>query len=104
MAERRPRLISPATPVAASRRRTTERVLPADRAVPRYLGTGRYLIVQTIVIVVRSAVKTIPFIPHFDPYTFMFLMFILSLQAADAAPLTRSRRIARTTATGRTRC
>jgi uncharacterized membrane protein len=55
--------------------------------VARFLGTGRYLIMQTIAIIVWVLVNTVPGFPHFDPYTFTFLTLILSLQAAYAAPL-----------------
>jgi uncharacterized membrane protein len=88
MAERRPRLDQPRDP----RRSFAPKYDPEafgrwPERVARYLGTGRYLVVQTVVIVVWFAVNTIPFIPHFDPYTFTFLTLILSLQAAYAAPL-----------------
>ena len=88
MAERRGRLDQPRTPGRALRPsydpeafgRWTERVA-------RFLGTGRYLVVQTILIIIWVVVNTIPGIKHFDPYTFTFLTLILSLQAAYAAPL-----------------
>jgi uncharacterized membrane protein len=53
----------------------------------RFLGTGRYLVAQTVLIVVWLAMNTIPGLPHFDPYAFLFLTLILSLQAAYSAPL-----------------
>lgn len=53
----------------------------------RFLGTGRYLLYQTITIVLWLLINTVPGIPHFDPYTFTFLTLMLSLQAAYAAPL-----------------
>jgi uncharacterized membrane protein len=88
MVERRPRLDQPHDP----RRSFTPRYDPEafsrwTERFARYLGTGRYLIVQTVVIIVWFAVNTIPDIPHFDPYTFTFLTLVLSLQAAYAAPL-----------------
>ena len=60
--------------------RSTERIA-------RFLGTGRYLVYQTVMIFVWIVVNTVPGIAHFDPYTFTFLTLILSLQAAYAAPL-----------------
>ena len=88
MAERRPRLDQPRDP----RRTFAPRYDPEafgrwTERFARYLGTGRYLVVQTGVIIVWFAVNTIPDIPHFDPYTFTFLTLVLSLQAAYAAPL-----------------
>jgi uncharacterized membrane protein len=55
--------------------------------VARFLGTGRYLIVQTVFIAVWLSVNAIPGLPHFDPYAFLFLTLLLSLQAAYSAPL-----------------
>ena len=58
--------------------------------IARYLGTGRYLVVQTIVIIIWIVWNVV--FPKgsalgFDPYTFTFLTLVLSLQAAYAAPL-----------------
>ncbi len=56
--------------------------------VARFLGTGRYLIVQTVVIILWIGWNTLtPKDWHFDPYAFLFLTLILSLQAAYSAPL-----------------
>ncbi|MCW2539664.1 MAG: hypothetical protein JWN95_1389 [Frankiales bacterium] len=89
MAERRPRLDQPNLPrrlrVAVDQEafgRLTERVA-------RFLGTGRYLIVQSFLIVIW-VVWNIVFRNgslHFDKYPFIFLTLILSLQAAYSAPL-----------------
>jgi uncharacterized membrane protein len=57
----------------------------------RFLGTGRYLVVQTVVVIAWIAWNTLA--PHnlrFDPWSptkFIFLTLILSLQASYAAPL-----------------
>jgi uncharacterized membrane protein len=53
----------------------------------RFLGTGRFLIYQTAQIVLWIGFNAIPGLPHFDPYAFLFLTLMLSLQAAYAAPL-----------------
>ncbi len=55
--------------------------------VARFLGTGRYLIIQTFFILTWVFVNAVPGLPHFDPYAFLFLTLILSLQAAYSAPL-----------------
>jgi uncharacterized membrane protein len=56
--------------------------------VARFLGTGRYLVYQSIAIIVWLLYKVLaPKDWRFDPYTFTFLTLILSLQAAYAAPL-----------------
>jgi uncharacterized membrane protein len=57
--------------------------------VARFLGTGRYLVVQTV-IVFLWVIWNIVFQHgplHFDRYPFIFLTLILSLQAAYSAPL-----------------
>jgi uncharacterized membrane protein len=61
--------------------RSTERIA-------RFLGTGRYLVYQSLIIVlwiVWNAV--VPKHLRFDPYPLQFLTLILSLQAAYSAPL-----------------
>ncbi|GAB2469541.1 DUF1003 domain-containing protein [Jatrophihabitans fulvus] len=55
--------------------------------IARFLGTGRYLVIQTVIIILWLVYNTLPGVPHFDPYTFTFLTLVLSLQAAYAAPL-----------------
>lgn len=88
MAERRARLDQPNTPRRGlwvsydpeAFGRTTE-------TIARFLGTGRYLVVQTIIIIVWMAENAIPGLPHFDEYPYQFLTLVLSLQAAYAAPL-----------------
>ncbi|HVV13252.1 DUF1003 domain-containing protein [Amycolatopsis sp.] len=53
----------------------------------RFLGTGRYLVIQTAIIVIWVVGNAIPGIPHPDQYPFLFLTLALSLQASYAAPL-----------------
>jgi uncharacterized membrane protein len=57
--------------------------------IARFLGTGRYLIIQTIMIIIwviwNIVFRNGPL--HFDKYPFIFLTLILSLQAAYSAPL-----------------
>jgi uncharacterized membrane protein len=56
--------------------------------IARFLGTGRYLVYQTVAIVLWLGYNVVaPKDWRFDPYTFTFLTLILSLQAAYAAPL-----------------
>ena len=55
--------------------------------IARFLGTGRYLVGQTVVISMWVISNTVPGLPHFDPYPLGFLTLVLSLQAAYAAPL-----------------
>jgi uncharacterized membrane protein len=55
--------------------------------VARFLGTGRYLLLQSGIIVLWVIGNVIPGIPHPDNYPFLFLTLALSLQASYAAPL-----------------
>jgi uncharacterized membrane protein len=57
-----------------------------SESIARFLGTGRYLVIQSIVVVTWVIVNI--FKPlQFDGYPFIFLTLILSLQASYAAPL-----------------
>jgi uncharacterized membrane protein len=53
----------------------------------RFLGTGRFLVLQTGLIVLWVVGNVIPGFPHPDNYPFLFLTLALSLQASYAAPL-----------------
>ena len=57
-----------------------------SESIARFLGTGRYLVIQSFVVVTWVIVTIYePF--QFDGYPFIFLTLILSLQASYAAPL-----------------
>ena len=53
----------------------------------RFLGTGRYLGIQTVIVLVWIALNLLSFIHHWDPYPFILLNLAFSTQAAYAAPL-----------------
>ncbi|MFE3829724.1 DUF1003 domain-containing protein [Streptomyces sp. NPDC059092] len=56
--------------------------------VARFLGTGRFIVWMTLVIIVWLGWNiTAPVYLRFDPYPFIFLTLVLSLQASYAAPL-----------------
>src|SRR5690348_13927502 len=55
--------------------------------VARFLGTGRFLAGQTVLVVIWIALNTAGFIGHWDPYPFILLNLAFSTQAAYAAPL-----------------
>jgi uncharacterized membrane protein len=55
--------------------------------IARFLGTGRFLLVQSTIIVLWVVGNAIPGFPHPDEYPFLFLTLALSLQASYAAPL-----------------
>ena len=57
-----------------------------SEAIARFLGTARYLVIQSIIVIVWVVVNVLNIAP-FDDYPFIFLTLILSLQASYAAPL-----------------
>ncbi|OMC02064.1 hypothetical protein A5733_26205 [Mycobacterium sp. NS-7484] len=56
-------------------------------SIARFLGTGRYLAIQTIIVVVWIALNIGVFAFQWDPYPFILLNLAFSTQAAYAAPL-----------------
>jgi uncharacterized membrane protein len=59
-----------------------------SEAIARFIGTGRFLLYMTVVIVVWIAWNIVmPDDWKFDQYPFIFLTLALSLQASYAAPL-----------------
>ena len=84
----RQRLDTPRT----RRRRFTPRVdIEAvgrySESIARFLGTGRYLAMQTVMVIVWIAFNLIAVSLRFDPYPFILLNLAFSTQAAYAAPL-----------------
>jgi uncharacterized membrane protein len=55
--------------------------------IARFLGTGRFLAVQTIIVVVWIALNVAAVNLRWDPYPFILLNLAFSTQAAYAAPL-----------------
>ncbi|GAA1075428.1 DUF1003 domain-containing protein [Tsukamurella spumae] len=55
--------------------------------VARFLGTGRYLAIQTVIVVVWVIINISWIALRFDPYPFILLNLAFSTQAAYAAPL-----------------
>jgi uncharacterized membrane protein len=58
-----------------------------SEGVARFLGTGRFLAGQSVLVVVWIAFNTVGFVSHWDPYPFILLNLAFSTQAAYAAPL-----------------
>jgi uncharacterized membrane protein len=56
-------------------------------AVARFFGTPQYLIGQTVIVIVWIALNGFALLLRFDPYPFILLNLVFSLQAAYAAPL-----------------
>ena len=55
--------------------------------IARFLGTGRFLAVQTIIVIVWIALNVFAVRLRWDPYPFILLNLAFSTQAAYAAPL-----------------
>jgi uncharacterized membrane protein len=55
--------------------------------VARFLGTGRYLLIQTVIVIVWIFLNIGVFAFEWDPYPFILLNLAFSTQAAYAAPL-----------------
>jgi uncharacterized membrane protein len=58
-----------------------------SEGIARFLGTGRFIVGQTIIVVVWIILNSVAFINHFDPYPYILLNLAFSTQAAYAAPL-----------------
>jgi uncharacterized membrane protein len=58
-----------------------------SEAAARFLGTGRYLVGQSLFVVVWLALNIVGGVKHWDPYPFILLNLAFSTQAAYAAPL-----------------
>jgi uncharacterized membrane protein len=52
-----------------------------------FLGTGRYLAIQTIIVLIWIAINAAVAVWRWDPYPFILLNLMFSTQAAYAAPL-----------------
>ncbi|CDO90046.1 hypothetical protein AWC29_04475 [Mycobacterium triplex] len=81
------RLYTPRTSRGLSLRVDPEAVGQSTEAIARFFGTGRYLLIQTVVVVVWIAINLAAASLRFDPYPFILLNLAFSTQAAYAAPL-----------------
>ncbi len=55
--------------------------------IARFLGTGRFLAAQTVIVMVWITLNLAALTRHWDPYPFILLNLAFSTQAAYAAPL-----------------
>jgi len=56
-------------------------------SVVRTMGSWKFILTQTVILTFWTILNFIVFIEHWDPYPFILLNLILSLQAAYAAPM-----------------
>ncbi|TQM30772.1 DUF1003 domain-containing protein [Nocardia bhagyanarayanae] len=64
-----------------------EALARSSERVARFLGTGRYLALQTIVVIIWILLNVFVVALRWDPYPFILLNLAFSTQAAYAAPL-----------------
>ncbi|GBE64314.1 membrane protein [Mycobacterium sp. MFM001] len=83
----RQRLYTPRTSRLLAPRVDPEAVGQVTESVARFFGTGRYLLLQTVVVVVWIVVNVFAVSLRWDPYPFILLNLAFSTQAAYAAPL-----------------
>lgn len=56
-------------------------------AVANGMGSWRFIIIQSVFVVIWMGLNVIGYISHWDPYPFILLNLIFSTQAAYAAPV-----------------
>jgi uncharacterized membrane protein len=86
MVKRREDLTSP----RATRRRVqydSDAIGRFSETVARFFGTGRFLAIQTVIVVAWIAINVTVISLQWDPYPFILLNLVFSTQAAYAAPL-----------------
>ncbi|ORA23196.1 DUF1003 domain-containing protein [Mycobacterium aquaticum] len=83
----RQRLDTPRTTRGLGLHVDVEAVGRFSESIARFLGTGRYLAIQTIIVIVWIALNLVSIKLQWDPYPFILLNLAFSTQAAYAAPL-----------------
>ena len=83
----RQRLDTPLTSRRRSLNLDPEAVGRYSESVARFLGTGRYLLWQTVFVIVWISLNLFAVRLRWDPYPFILLNLAFSTQAAYAAPL-----------------
>jgi uncharacterized membrane protein len=81
------RLYTPRTSRGISLRLDSETVGQSTETLARFFGTGRYLLIQTVIVIIWIAFNLVAVEQRFDPYPFILLNLAFSTQAAYAAPL-----------------
>ena len=87
MSDPRQRLDTPRTSRRPSLNFNPEAVGRYSEAIARFLGTGRYLMWQTVLVIVWITLNLFAVGLRWDPYPFILLNLAFSTQAAYAAPL-----------------
>jgi uncharacterized membrane protein len=58
-----------------------------SESIARYLGTARFLVIQTVIVGIWIVLNSLAVAWRWDPYPFILLNLAFSTQAAYAAPL-----------------
>lgn len=56
-------------------------------SVAKGMGSWKFIIWQTVIVLIWMALNVVAFVKHWDPYPFILLNLIFSTQAAYAAPI-----------------
>jgi uncharacterized membrane protein len=83
----RPRLYTPRRSRVVAPRVDAEAVGQFTESIARFFGTGTYLLLQSMVVLVWIALNVTAVSLRWDPYPFILLNLAFSTQAAYAAPL-----------------
>lgn len=55
--------------------------------VAAYMGSWKFIILQTLIVLIWMGLNVVGFMAHWDPYPFILLNLLFSTQAAYAAPI-----------------
>ena len=83
----RSRLYTPRISRLPTPRLDSDAVGNFTESIARFFGTGSYLLIQTIVVVIWILLNVFAISLRWDPYPFILLNLAFSTQAAYAAPL-----------------
>jgi len=81
------RLYTPRTSRNFGLRVDPDAVGEITESIARFFGTGRYLLIQTVIVIVWIVINVFAVSLRWDPYPFILLNLAFSTQAAYAAPL-----------------
>jgi len=83
----RPQLYTPRNSRVPTPRMDSDAVGKFTEGIARFFGTGTYLGLQTIVVIIWIVLNIVAVSLRWDPYPFILLNLAFSTQAAYAAPL-----------------
>ncbi|CAN5186843.1 DUF1003 domain-containing protein [soil metagenome] len=55
--------------------------------VAKGMGSWRFIIIQSLIVILWMALNVVAFVQHWDPYPYILLNLLFSTQAAYAAPI-----------------